>query len=251
MQKVYLIFLMGILAGACSKQTSDTTEQPESEQEPIAVEEAIPVDTVPVPREVVEETIPVVEQEITRYPGVPDNAFVYKRSLTRYAQYTFGLNAPVSTFAAHVHKESTWRTDAKSPYATGLTQFTDSTAEWVGDKFAELGTGEPLDPEWSLRAMIYYMEWLDDNARGKDYCNSWSKALSMYNGGIGWTRRDEKLTEEAGKDPMIWWDNVELYSSRADWAFKENRNYPVKIFELQDLYKEAGFGENLVCNDRN
>lgn len=188
------------------------------------------------------------------HPGIPDLANQHRRRLIRHAQYHKGIDAPVPIYAAQIHKESTWRKDVCSPFACGLTQFTDSTADYVGDKFEALEDVDVMNPDWAINAQILYMDYLINQARAANDCEAWAKALSAYNGGIGWLRRDEKVTEEAGADKTRWWDNVEVHKDprRSDAAVRENTNYPKRIIlELQKLYYESGFASGpLVCNEK-
>lgn len=72
--------------------------------------------------------------------------------------------------------------------------------------------------------------------------------LSAYNGGLGWLRRDVRLTKTFGLNPRLWWKHVETVNAgRAKWAIKENRGYPRRIlFLLEPLYEKAGWGKG-VC----
>ena len=69
---------------------------------------------------------------------VPRESLKYKRELIRHSRIIWGLDAPIPLFASQIHQESTWNHLAKSKYAKGLTQFTDSTAEWMIEIFPEL-----------------------------------------------------------------------------------------------------------------
>lgn len=61
--------------------------------------------------------------------SIPVEARQYQRELTRNARAVWGLNAPVSTFAAQIHQESQWNARARSPVgAQGLAQFMPTTA---------------------------------------------------------------------------------------------------------------------------
>ena len=68
---------------------------------------------------------------------VPRESLKYKRELIRHSRIIWGLDAPIPLFASN-YQESTWNHLAKSKYAKGLTQFTDSTAEWMIEIFPEL-----------------------------------------------------------------------------------------------------------------
>jgi len=106
---------------------------------------------------------------------------------------------------------------------------------------------DAYNPIWAIRAMLKYDGWLHTRIQATDTCNRWAFVLSAYNGGLGWVKRDKRLTEQDGKDPLLWWDNTELYSNRADWARKENRDYPRKIiYGLQPIYAQWGGGK-LIC----
>ena len=178
---------------------------------------------------------------------VPRESLKYKRELIRQSRIIWGLNAPIPLFASQIHQESTWNHLAKSKYAKGLTQFTDSTAEWMIEIFPELKRANVYNPNWSIRAMLLYDSWLDDRIKSIDDCNQWAMILSSYNGGLTWLNRDKALAEAKGSNPNIWWNHVEKYSNRADWAIRENRNYSKSIiFKHQNLY--ADWGKSYICN---
>jgi soluble lytic murein transglycosylase-like protein len=190
---------------------------------------------------------------------IPDTAARYQRDLTRFAQYHFGINAPTATFAAQIHKESTWNPRAKSPFAEGLTQFTPETVDWVSQKFPVLVAAEPLNPIWAIQAMLLYDNYLleqitywGDDTKTLEVCDDWAFALSGYNGGYGWVIRDRKLARTAdGYDHNVWKDNVELFTDRSDAARKENRGYPKKILgSLATLYHEGGWGPKIECKTK-
>ncbi|XKM14255.1 transglycosylase SLT domain-containing protein [Orbaceae bacterium ac157xtp] len=94
--------------------------------------------------------------------AVPADAKQYQRELTRNSRAIFGLNAPVSLFAAQVHQESSWQSDAKSPVgAQGLAQFMPATSEWISGIYSKsLGDNQPFNPDWALRALVQYDYWL-------------------------------------------------------------------------------------------
>jgi len=178
---------------------------------------------------------------------VPRESLKYKRELIRHSRIIWGLDAPIPLFASQIHQESTWNHLAKSKYAKGLTQFTDSTAEWMIEIFPELKRANVFNPIWSMRAMLLYNSWLNQRIESIDECNQWAMILSSYNGGLTWLNRDKELTQTKGSNQNIWWNNVEKYSNRADWAIKENRNYPKSIiFKHQLIYADWGYYN--VCN---
>ena len=176
----------------------------------------------------------------------PRKSLKYKRDLIRYSRITWGMNAPVALFASQIQQESSWDYLAKSPYADGLTQFTPSTASWLKEIYPELSNGNVYNPIWAIHAMLLYDQWLDKEIKAKDECNQWAMILSSYNGGLGWLKKDIELSSSKGMNPEIWWNNVELYSLRADWAMKENRNYPKKIL-LNHQSSYSNWGRAVIC----
>lgn len=161
------------------------------------------------------------------------------------------MDAPISTLAGQVHQESAWNLRAKSAYASGLTQFTPDTEKWIIKAFPEIGSEGAVDPHWSIRAMMKYDNYLLKKTSAKTECDDWAFALSAYNGGLGWVIRDKKLAQAAGKDPLLWWGNVELYSKRAPQFIKENRDYPEKIIHRHQLQylKDGRWGTKKVCGE--
>lgn len=182
--------------------------------------------------------------------GLPREAELHRRTLTREAQMQWGLDAPVARLAAQVHQESAWRGDARSAYAAGLAQFTPDTAGWIARVYPRaLGNPAPYSPKWALRALVVYdrhlYDRLDDTATD---CDRWAMTLSAYNGGLGWVQRDRRMAVAHGADPARWWGNVEHHTSRVPWARDENRGYPRRILlDLEPRYLRAGWPGEAVC----
>jgi soluble lytic murein transglycosylase-like protein len=182
-------------------------------------------------------------------PRIPVRADGYAKLLEREAVGRFGLSAPVALLAAQLHQESHWRTDARSPYAQGLAQFTPATAAWIPGVCADLGPPNVWDARWSIRAQACYMRHLHRQlADAATPCDRWAMTLSAYNGGLGWLSRDRRLASDKGSDPARWFDHVEQYSKRAAWAIRENRDYPRRILlQLEPLYLSAGWPGSATC----
>jgi membrane-bound lytic murein transglycosylase MltF len=108
---------------------------------------------------------------------------------------------------------------------------------------ADLGDNNPLDVRWAIRALVKYDKWLYDRSSfAFDEDHRWRFSLSGYNGGAGWVSRDRELAQANGKDPKKWICNVEHFSKRASWAFKENRDYVTKILDKwAPVYRQGGF----------
>lgn len=169
---------------------------------------------------------------------IPGAAQQYRRDLVRAARLSWGLNAPVATFAAQVHQESAWRPDARSPYAHGLAQFTPDTADWIAgidDALAGADTGNPV---WALRALTRYNLWLWERypASGNaSPCTRMALVLRGYNGGLGYIQKEARTGR-----PCV--------AFRSAASCEENTAYPQRILgRLEPAYVRAGWGLG-VCS---
>ena len=179
---------------------------------------------------------------------IPRTAQSYRATLTRAAHATWGMDAPISVFAAQVHTESGWNSKARSPVgAQGLAQFMPSTAAWLPEVAPETGKPAPFNPGWSLRALCTYDRWLWERNDGASDYERMAFTLSAYNGGQGWVNRDRKLARQRGLDPARWFGSVATVNAgRSADAWKENRNYPRLILEeRQHAYVKAGWGPGI------
>ncbi len=180
---------------------------------------------------------------------IPRAAAQHKATLTRAAHAYWGLNAPVSVFAAQIHTESWWRNDTVSHVgAQGLAQFMPATAAWLPTVMPETGKPAPFNAAWSLRALCAYDRWLWDRTGAWSDYERMAFTLSAYNGGHGWVLRDKAKARKLGKDDRRWFDSVEnVNSGRSRAAFTENRQYPRRILkERQQAYIEAGWGPGIT-----
>lgn len=186
---------------------------------------------------------------VVAFEAVPLKAKSYQRLLTRSAHAYWGLNAPLATMAGQVHQESRWQDDAQSPVgAQGLAQFMPATSDWFSTLYPDaIGDNQPFNPGWALRALVLYDRWLFERVSAADICQRWAMTLSAYNGGLGWVYRDKKLASAKGADPLVWFNSIENYSRRADWARRENRGYVRNILtRWEPLYAAKGWGTG-VC----
>lgn len=182
------------------------------------------------------------------FAQIPQNAHKHRVTLQLEARRAFGLSAPIARFAGQIHQESGWRPDARSKYADGLAQFTPGTAAWIAEAYAaDCAPANPFSERWAIRCMVRYDRHLFDRIRPMraaelDACDRWAFVLSGYNGGPGWVSRDRRLAASVGLDPDRWAGNVATVSTRAQWAFVENRGYPRRILgELEPRYIAAGW----------
>lgn len=184
---------------------------------------------------------------------IPRAAQQYRATLVRAAHATWGLDAPVSVFAAQVHTESWWRNNTVSHVgAQGLAQFMPSTAKWLPSVAPETGKPEPFNPGWSLRALCAYDKWLWERNDGASAYERMAFTLSAYNGGQGWVNRDRRLARRRGLDAARWFGAVATVNAgRSAAAWKENRNYPRLILqERQYAYIKAGWGPGIEDGTR-
>lgn len=184
---------------------------------------------------------------------IPTDARRYQSELTRNARAIWGINAPVATFAAQIHQESTWKTNARSPVgAVGLAQFMPATSQWIAGIYpAELGANQPYNPAWAMRALVRYNLWHWQRISATaSACDRMAFTLSAYNGGLGWVQRDRRLATQRGLDNSRYWEQVErVNAGRSAANFRENRGYPDRIIHRwQPLYTDAGWGLG-VCDD--
>lgn len=181
--------------------------------------------------------------------AVPETAKAHQRTLTRTAYAHWGLDAPVATFAAQIHQESSWRIDARSPAgAEGLAQFMPATSEWFARiNPRDLTTAQPYNPAWSMRAMVLYNQWLYRRITAFDHCNRMAFTLSAYNGGLGWVQRDQALASASGADRLVYAAVAPFNAGRSAANIHENRHYVDAIINRhQLLYRQAGWGAG-VC----
>ena len=100
---------------------------------------------------------------------IPRAAYQHRDTLIRASRVVWGLEAPVSVFAAQIHTESWWKNSTvSSAGAQGLAQFMPSTAKWLPTVAPEVGKPAPFNPGWSLRACVTYDKYLWDRLAEKD-----------------------------------------------------------------------------------
>lgn len=172
---------------------------------------------------------------------VPAAAKQHRNALTREAKRVWGMQAPVPLFAAQIHQESRWRSNATSPVgAVGLAQFMPKTAEWM--EFIEPSLtqyiGKSNNPRWAMRALVTYDRWLYDRIKAANECERIAFALSAYNGGLGWVYKRQYLSSQP---------SVCLHATCAinpgihPANQRENQHYPLVIIKQhQPIYASWG-----------
>lgn len=176
---------------------------------------------------------------------IPRAAQQHRLQLRQAAHMAWGLNAPVAVFAAQLHQESRWRTDARSPVgALGMAQFMPATAQWIGGLDQSLAARSPTNPAWAIRALVVYDRWLWDRiTRAIDDCERMAFTLSAYNGGLGWVYKRQR---RSGMPAVCLGQTCTLNPGITPEAQAENERYPVLILgRHQPLYSTWGPG---LCN---
>lgn len=176
--------------------------------------------------------------------AIPVSALRFHALLVRSAQYAWGLDAPISTFAAQVHQESAWRPDAVSRVgAQGLAQFMPGTTTWIGGIDPQLAAREPFNPAWSLQAMVTYDRWLYERAPTRySTCDRMHVVMRSYNGGLGHWQAEAKATGLPTPSRL----QVDAACGRARRAAlhcRENLDYPERILRRHEpAYVAAHWG---------
>lgn len=188
------------------------------------------------------------DKVITKTANEPHpRAGQHKHVLIQQSRHVWGLNAPVSSFAAQIHQESRWNPSAKSPVgAAGLTQFMPATARWIGTYDAQLASVDVYNPRWAMRALAVYDKFLYDKVGGINPCERMAFAMSAYNGGLGWVN---KRKARSGTPNVCFGATCEINPGISASNQRENSNYPKLILkQFEPLYVRAGWGDGACSN---
>ena len=173
---------------------------------------------------------------------IPAEAQRYRLTLTREAQFVWGINAPIASFAGQVHQESRWNPEAHSAVgAQGLAQFMPSTTNWIGGLYPSLQDRAPTNPTWALRALVTYDANLFVSVKvADDECQRFAFALSAYNGGLGWVNRRQARSPRPGQCFDL---TCDINPGITPASQRENANYPRVILKHhQPIYTSWGRG---------
>ena len=177
---------------------------------------------------------------------VPNAAFQYRTDMLQSAWRTFGPGAPVAVLAAQIHQESSWKIDARSwAGAEGFAQFMPGTAADMANRYPELcAPANPFSAKWAFNCRDKYLQLLITASTNDSTseCSQWAFGLGGYNGGLTWAFRDRRAAAEGGANPDDWREVAPFNAGRKPSAFRENREYPVRIFRLQEAYNFWGRG---------
>jgi soluble lytic murein transglycosylase-like protein len=181
--------------------------------------------------------------------GVPIQAWEYQDQMSESAWNIFGPTAPVATLAAQIQQESGWKCSVVSwAGAQGCAQFMPGTAADMARRFPQFcAPADPFDPEWAFTCRDLYLRSLINEMRDRsmDECSNWAFGFKAYNGGLGWVRRDYAVAITAGANASDWRVTNQYNAGRKASAWKENTEYPIRIFKL--MYQYESWGRSLSC----
>jgi len=174
-----------------------------------------------------------VPQPAQAHPSDP-----YRAAVIRESQFRFGIPPPAPVIAAQITQESGWNPLAKSPVgAQGLMQFMPATSAWANTA-AGFGSVDPFNPNWSIRAGIWYDRWLYDRIKtSASECDRWHFVLSGYNGGLGYVYKRQGLSPSPGVWDKTGYINPGIHPSNQ----AENQSYgPRILLKHQIQYRNWG-----------
>jgi soluble lytic murein transglycosylase-like protein len=166
---------------------------------------------------------------------------IYRIAITQAAQRYFGFPAPVPVIIAQMRQESAFQPGAKSRVgAQGLFQFMPATAAWAAEQ-AGFQPAAPNDPNWSIKAAVWYDRWLYEHVTGATDCDKWALGLSGYNGGIGWVYKRQALSTRPGD----WVTTAVINPGITQANQQENVDYVFNIiWRWQPEYRTFG---SIIC----
>ena len=178
---------------------------------------------------------------------IPPAALRYRADLTREAHFVLGLSAPIDFFAGQIQQESNWRPGITAwDNGRGLAQFMDPTASWAAEKFKDLGTPQPYNPLWAIRAMTRLDAYNVAHIKGDTECDSWGAALKGYNAGLGYVQRAQKRSKVPGR----WFGATEnINAGQSAKNFEYSRQYPRWIIG-KHAPKFSAWGHGVTCDGR-
>lgn len=185
---------------------------------------------------------PAVPVKAAPAPVPVQDKVPYLKTIRDSAEMYYGVPAPVPMIVAQIEQESAFNPKAVSPVgATGLMQFMPATAKWAAQA-GGFGVAAPLDPEWSIRAGVWYDRHLYDRVLyANSVCDRHKFALSGYNGGEKRVRDRQALSPSPGNYAITSTINPGISEANQ----RENAAYPLRIvYALQPKYASLGL---LVC----
>lgn len=166
-------------------------------------------------------------------------------------QYALEYGFDWRLLVSQMYQESKFNPDAVSfAGARGLMQVMPRTAR-------QFGFDDLHDPEQGIAAGVAYLQWLEDRFPQRlELAQKLYFGLAAYNAGAGHVEDARRLAQRLGKNPDLWFDNVEtamLLLSRPEYARQARYGYvrgsePVKyVREIRNRY--LGYVEFTVENN--
>lgn len=175
---------------------------------------------------------------------IPSAAWSYKAEMSKSAWRTFGPSAPVALLAAQIHQESAWKINATSRVgAQGFSQFMPATAADMAKLHPQdCAPANPFNATWAFTCRDKYMRSLLKSSMNENTstCSSWAFAMRAYNGGLGWINRDRRKTKADNQNPDNWRIVSYYNAGRSESNFRENSQYPERIFFIERRYTNWG-----------
>ncbi|AMX02190.1 MltF family protein [Microbulbifer thermotolerans] len=143
---------------------------------------------------------------------------------------------------AQMWQESNFNPNAVSPVgAQGLMQLMPATAE-------EMGFPPPVfEPDRNINAGVKYLDWVRSRFSPKlSAVNRLWFTLASYNAGYGHLLDAQRLAEELGLDPNVWFGNVEVamlklsepqYFSKARYGYVRGAEPVQYVRNISNLYR--------------
>ncbi len=129
---------------------------------------------------------------------------IYDDYLKKYSER---INWDWRLLASLMYQESRFNPYAVSHAgAFGLMQLMPVTAE-------KYNIDSTSTAEEQIKAGVMYLEWLDQQLKSKVYCDIERKKfiIASYNVGLGHVADAQRLAEKFGRDPQLWFNNVDYY----------------------------------------
>jgi hypothetical protein len=98
--------------------------------------------------------------------------------------------------------------------------------------------GGAFNPQWSIRALVYYDKWLHRRIDVDSIINRWALSLHGYNAGFGWTKKEMALSVY----PHDYFCSVKDICLRSEANCRQTRRYVDHIiWDYWPMYQEAGW----------
>lgn len=136
-----------------------------------------------------------------------------------------------SLLLAQIEVESAWRSQAQSPYARGLTQFTPQTERAIEERYNIHGEVWDIEHACLLQSLLIRDLAKEVAPSFEGWLSQWGAVFRTYNGSPRNFWREWKL---AGRPTNVWL--MEGFCVRKQAFCDENQSYPHKIVNRWSKY---------------